>query len=78
MQKRFSLIKEVRGVGIMVGVELDRESFPVFLKALDNGLIINSTHVNVLRIMPALNVSRKELELGMDILEKTLQEVRGI
>jgi len=72
MQKRFPLIKEVRGVGIMIGVELDRESFPVFLKALENGLIINSTHVNVLRIMPALNASAKELELGMDILEETL------
>lgn len=69
LKEKFSFIKEVRGRGLMLGMELDTESYPIFLKALRNKLLINSTHTNVLRIMPALNVTKEELDRGLDILE---------
>lgn len=71
---RFTFIREVRGMGLMAGVELEFDSYSVFLKCLKRGLIINSTHKNVLRIMPALNVKRQELDRGLEILEKVLSE----
>lgn len=69
LKKKFNFIKEVRGQGLMLGIELKQKAQPIFAQALERKLIINYTHENVLRIMPALNVSRKELNIGMDILE---------
>jgi acetylornithine/N-succinyldiaminopimelate aminotransferase len=69
-KSKYSVIKEVRGIGLMAGIELKCESAPLFARALKKRLIINSTHGNVLRIMPALNVNKKELDKGLDILEE--------
>ncbi|MFC1704538.1 aspartate aminotransferase family protein, partial [Candidatus Omnitrophota bacterium] len=51
-------IAEVRGVGLMVGIELNFEGKSVVEKCLKNGLIINCTHEKVLRMMPALQVTK--------------------
>jgi acetylornithine/N-succinyldiaminopimelate aminotransferase len=75
LKNRFSFIKEIRGKGLMIGIELKMESYPIFLKCLENRLIVNSTHKNILRIMPALNVKKEELEKGIMILEKVLSNL---
>ncbi len=76
LKKKFSLIKDVKGMGLMIGVELFSEAQPVFEEALKKKLIINATHQNVLRIMPALNVKKDELDLGVDILENIFMKLR--
>jgi acetylornithine/N-succinyldiaminopimelate aminotransferase len=63
-----SLIKEIRGLGLMVGVELNIEGKSVVEKCAEKGLLINCTHGNVLRFMPALNVSKKEIDKAIGIL----------
>ncbi|MDP2924269.1 MAG: aspartate aminotransferase family protein [Candidatus Omnitrophota bacterium] len=77
LKGKFSFIKEVRGMGLMAALELNTDSYPVFLKALEKSLVINSTHVTVLRIMPALNVTKKELDKGLNILEGVLSNFKG-
>ena len=72
LKKKYPIIKEVRSVGLMTGIELKAQSMPIFSDCLKQGLIINSTHGNVLRIMPALNVTRAELDKGLAILDKAL------
>lgn len=74
LQDEFPAIEEIRACGLMVGLELDRPSAPVFAQALKSGLILNSTHENVLRIMPALTVKKEELDLGIKILRKVLRK----
>lgn len=76
-QEKYPFIKEVRGKGLMLGLELRGQSQPVFSAALARGLIINATHGNVLRIMPALNVTQQEIEYGLDILDSVLSEYKG-
>lgn len=68
-------VKEVRGRGLMIAVELKQDSFPVFKECLKRGLIINSTHNNVLRIMPSLLVKKEELDRGVEILRTILAEL---
>lgn len=77
LKDKFDFIKEVRGVGLMAGIELSVDSFPIFLKAMEKGLIINSTHQTVLRIMPALNIKKTELDKGLEILEDILSGVKN-
>jgi len=66
------VIKEVRGMGLMLGVELDTEGKQVVQKCMDAGLLINCTHDKVLRLMPALNITKKEIDKAVSILDKSL------
>ena len=71
---RLPFIKEVRVAGMMIGVELDRDGAHIPKRALEKGLLINCTHSSVLRLLPALNVTRAELEEGLSILTDILEE----
>jgi acetylornithine/N-succinyldiaminopimelate aminotransferase len=69
------LIVEVRGRGVMLGVELDRPGAEVAAECLRRRLIINCTHERVLRLYPALTVARDDLDQGLDILAAVLRDV---
>jgi|WetSurMetagenome_2_1015567.scaffolds.fasta_scaffold57016_3 acetylornithine/N-succinyldiaminopimelate aminotransferase len=64
------MIKEIRGVGLLVAVEFSKPSFAeaVQAEALERGLIINLKHGTIMRIFPALNISQREMEEGLSIL----------
>jgi acetylornithine/N-succinyldiaminopimelate aminotransferase len=72
MKRQFSVIEEIRGLGLMIGVELLTDGAPIAKACFDNGLLINCTQGNVLRIMPPLNVTKKEIDKGMNILKHTV------
>jgi acetylornithine/succinyldiaminopimelate/putrescine aminotransferase len=72
LQEKFSFIKEVRGMGLMWGVELDKECSQIVNACLEENLIINCTQKYVLRIMPALNIPINVLKKGLGILESVL------
>jgi acetylornithine aminotransferase len=71
------LIREIRGRGLHIGVELTIPSRPVAERCLENGLVINSTANQVLRVMPPITISTEKLEEGLLILEKTLLEFKN-
>lgn len=73
LKKKYSFIVDVRGMGFMFGVELNIEGKPIVEKALEKGLLINCTHEKVLRLMPALNVTKKQIDKAIDILETVLK-----
>jgi len=70
----FPLIKEVRGKGLMLGMELDREGKPIVDRCLEKGMIVNCTAGNVLRVMPACNIAREEIDRAVGILREALDE----
>ncbi|MGL4942190.1 MAG: aspartate aminotransferase family protein [Thermoguttaceae bacterium] len=67
------LITEVRGTGVMIGVELAHEGAQYVAACLENGLLINCTHGNVLRLLPAMNLTLAEARQGIDILTDVLK-----
>jgi acetylornithine/succinyldiaminopimelate/putrescine aminotransferase len=76
LKKNYPVVKEVRGLGLMLGVELGIEGKPLVQAAMERGLLINCTHDNVLRLMPALNVSKKEIDQAVYILKGVLEGSR--
>lgn len=72
LQKDFKFIKEVRGLGLMIGIELDRPGAPIVDECLNRGLIINCVQNNILRFLPPLNVTDTQMNRALKILEKTL------
>ncbi|MDP8236942.1 MAG: aspartate aminotransferase family protein [Candidatus Erginobacter occultus] len=70
----FPMIREIRGRGLMLGMELDREGKPIVDRCLEKGMIVNCTAGNVLRVMPACNITREEIDQAVGILREALSE----
>jgi len=77
LKNKYPLIKEVRGMGLMIGIELNQEGKNIVEKCQEFGLLINCTHQNVLRLMPALNITKKEINLAVGILDKVFKNQEG-
>ena len=74
LKKEFPhLIKEIRGSGLMWGIELNRPGSDIVSKCMSKGLLINCTHENVIRFMPALTVTKSQLRRGIKILKSVLK-----
>lgn len=68
------LVKDIRGLGLMIGVELDA-SFPQVLQQLrDKGFLALSAGENVLRLLPPLNTTKEELQEAINIIAAVLKE----
>jgi acetylornithine/N-succinyldiaminopimelate aminotransferase len=74
LKVRHPIIKEVRGVGLMVGAELTQDGSAIAERCMERGLLINCTAGTVLRFLPAMTVTRKEIDCGIEILEGVLHE----
>lgn len=72
LKRKHSLIKDVRGMGLMVGAELKIEGKGVYEECLKRRLLINCTQGNVLRLMPPLVVKEKEIDRAVEILDEVL------
>ena len=57
----------------MAGVELNIEGKAIVEKCIEKGLLINCTHDKVLRLMPAINITKKEIDKGIGILDEVLR-----
>jgi acetylornithine/N-succinyldiaminopimelate aminotransferase len=68
------LIKDVRGRGLMIGVQVHQPAKPLALAALKKGLIVNSTADTVLRLLPPLNTSPAEAKEALAVLEAVFTE----
>ena len=72
LKSKYSFIKEVRGIGLMLGLELDFDGKDIVKSCQDKGLIINCTHGNVLRFLPPLIIAKKDIDTAISILDKVL------
>jgi acetylornithine/succinyldiaminopimelate/putrescine aminotransferase len=74
--KNAGKVKEVRGSGLFIGVELAiPDGGPVVTAALSRGVIVNATAKNVLRLCPALTIEESVMERGLGILDEALGAV---
>jgi acetylornithine/N-succinyldiaminopimelate aminotransferase len=73
LSARFPVVEEIRGVGLMWGMQLSRDGGPVVTACRERGLLINCTQGNVIRLLPPLIVEKRELDQGMEILGQALE-----
>lgn len=73
LQRKHHSIKEVRGIGLIIGVELDQPGAPLVDACIRKGVLINCVQERVLRFVPPLIVRKEEV----DLVVKTLDEVLG-
>lgn len=70
---RFPVITQVRGLGLMWGLELSQEGAPLVAAARERGLLLNCTQGNVIRLLPPLIIAWEELDRGLDILAQAVE-----
>ena len=69
LAKKFGIVREIRGEGLMVGVELSVEGAPFVTEAMNRGLLINCTHDHTLRFLPPFIVTRAQVREFLGTLE---------
>ncbi len=74
LKGRHAVIDHVRGIGLMVGVQLTQPGAEIVQRCLDRGLRINCTQGDVLRLMPSMVVTREEIDQAITILDEVLGE----
>jgi acetylornithine/N-succinyldiaminopimelate aminotransferase len=71
IKKKFpNVIKEVRGVGLLIGLQLHGDQTQFIQKLMDNKLLTIRAGENVVRILPPLNVKKQEIDLAINIIKK--------
>jgi acetylornithine/N-succinyldiaminopimelate aminotransferase len=74
LKKTQPSVKDVRGLGLIVGVELDRAAAPIVQACLEKGFLINSAQEKVLRFVPPLIVGKEEIDRLIGALAEALKE----
>ena len=77
LQCECEIIREVRGVGVMIGIELSIEGAPTVRTCMERRLLVNCTHGTVIRLLPAMNLTEDEVHHGCDILAEVLKRQAG-
>jgi predicted acetylornithine/succinylornithine family transaminase len=75
LKERCDVVRDVRVIGMMIGVELSIDGPAVVQASLDRNLLVNSTQGRVIRLLPAMNVSQADVEEGCDRLAEAIIEV---
>lgn len=73
---KYSFIKEIRGMGLMQGMELEIDTKEVVKRSIENGLLLVGAGEDVVRFVPPLIVSKEQIDEAIEILEKTLKEFK--
>ena len=73
-KKHPNIIKEIRGRGLLIGIQLHKDQAKFINKLIDNRLLTIRAAENVVRILPPLNVKKKEIDQSLKIIDKVCSE----
>jgi len=74
MKTKYSVIRDIRGMGLIVGVELDIKADEVVQRCMQNGILINSPKENVIRLVPPLIITQREIDQLLNTLNSIFKE----
>jgi acetylornithine/N-succinyldiaminopimelate aminotransferase len=74
LKMKHSCIDHVRGIGLMIGIQLTKNGADIANKCLEKGLRINCTAGTVIRFMPSMTVTAEQLDEAISILDNVLTE----
>lgn len=77
MAARHPVIKDVRGAGVMRGLELNMDAAAIVPAGLKHGVVVNRTAENVIRMLPPFVITEAELDEGLARLELALRDITG-
>jgi acetylornithine/N-succinyldiaminopimelate aminotransferase len=75
IQSRHAIVREVRGAGLIWGLDLDRPALPVVEAALELGLLVNRTSDTVVRLLPPFVITEAEVDQACSLLDRAIGTV---
>ncbi len=76
LKEKNPMIKNIKGKGLMIGVELDVEDASAIAEeCVKEGLLINCTQKNILRVMPPMTVGKEDIDMAIDKLARALERI---
>ena len=75
MKKKYAFIIEIRGIGLMIGMELSIAGADIVKKGHQRGILLNVAHDTVLRFVPPLIVTKLDIDKMIEILDGILVEI---
>jgi acetylornithine aminotransferase len=76
LQHKYPFVKEVRGIGLMIGMSLDIPAGDIVKKGHERGVLLNVVHDTVLRFVPPLTVTKQEINKMIAILDGIFAEIQ--
>ena len=76
LKKEYSFIKEIRGKGLLIGMDLTIDGKDIVMESLKDGLLINCTMDKILRFLPPLIVTKEEIDSMLEILYGVLKKMK--
>ncbi|HVN22951.1 MAG TPA: aspartate aminotransferase family protein [Syntrophorhabdales bacterium] len=77
LKRKFPVIRDVRGMGLLLGVELSVPGEPLVQEFLKEGVILYATKGNVLRLLPPLVIDKEEVDLFLDIAARVFERQKS-
>ena len=77
LQARHKIVREVRGLGLMIGMELRFDVLNIILKSMDRGVLILDAGRNILRFLPPLVIEKKQIDRVINTLDTVLEEEKN-
>lgn len=76
LKEQFSTITDVRGIGLMLGIELSIPVQETIKRCLDKKLLLVGAGTNVIRFVPPLTVKKDEIDIAISVLKKVFKEIK--
>jgi len=77
LQQQCDVVRQVRIAGLMIGIELAIDGAATVRACMERGLLVNCTHGNVIRLLPAMTLEEEQLHQGCDILAEVIRAQAG-
>ncbi len=77
LRARHKIVREVRGLGLMLGMELRFDVLNIILKCMERGVLVLDAGRNILRLLPPLVIEREHIDRVIDILDTVMEEEKN-
>jgi acetylornithine/LysW-gamma-L-lysine aminotransferase len=74
LQSKYNIVKEIRGLGLMLGMEFRYDVRNIIMKTLENGVLVLDAGRNVLRFLPPLVITKEQVDKALAVLDKVIGE----
>lgn len=75
LKSKYNIIDEIRGMGLLIGISINKDAKKFINLCFDKGLLAITAGTNVVRLLPPLNVEKKDIDDALKIIEDTLIEL---
>ncbi len=76
LAEKYRIVREVRGLGLMLGMEMRFDVYNMLLGCMDRGVLVLDAGRNVLRFLPPLVIEKEQIESVVEVLDEVLEESR--